>query len=323
MIPAIPPNHPVQPFFDPRYDVLWATCAELDLPVHQHQGSGSPEIGRELAVGQAVFFAELELWTRRTLLHLIMGGVFERHPRLRVVWTEMWGIRWALEELARIDKRLLQPPVELRRRPARSSTTAPRSDRRSSTTCRSRRASTSPATATSARACCRVTRCATGTRSASTALMWGDDFPHPEGATGLTPEALRATMFDVPIAECRQMLAGVAAGVYGFDLGALTPIAARHRAEGERGAHPADRAARVTRRAVPRRVDPRGTGPQFAVNRTGSVSGPRSTDPTKRVGASSTSSRSPRRSRNTSSAVASSARGRGARRRRSASRSRT
>ena len=34
-------------------------------------------------------------------------------------------------------------------------------------------------------------------------------------------------MFDVPEAECRRMLAGIAAGVYGFDLDALTAVAQR------------------------------------------------------------------------------------------------
>ena len=32
--------------------------------------------------------------------HLIVGGVFERHPQLQVVWTEMWGLRWVVEALA-------------------------------------------------------------------------------------------------------------------------------------------------------------------------------------------------------------------------------
>ena len=57
--------------------------------------------------------------------------------------------------------------------------------------------------------------------------MWGDDFPHPEGATDHLTDALRATLHDVPEAECRQMLAGVAADVYGFDRASLTPVAAR------------------------------------------------------------------------------------------------
>jgi hypothetical protein len=58
-------------------------------------------------------------------------------------------------------------------------------------------------------------------------IMWGDDFPHAEGATDYLTDALRATIYDVPERECRQMLAGVAAGVYGFDLSVLTPLAAR------------------------------------------------------------------------------------------------
>ena len=40
------------------------------------------------------------------MLHLIVGGVFERHPTLQAVWTEMWGLRWAVEELAHMTLRL-------------------------------------------------------------------------------------------------------------------------------------------------------------------------------------------------------------------------
>jgi hypothetical protein len=32
--------------------------------------------------------------------------VFDRHPYLKVVWTEFWGISWVLDELHRIDKGL-------------------------------------------------------------------------------------------------------------------------------------------------------------------------------------------------------------------------
>ncbi len=58
-------------------------------------------------------------------------------------------------------------------------------------------------------------------------LMWGNDFPHPEGAAPYTLEALRATMWDVPEPECRAMLGGIAAGLYGFDVDALAPVAER------------------------------------------------------------------------------------------------
>jgi hypothetical protein len=56
-------------------------------------------------------------------------------------------------------------------------------------------------------------------------LMWGSDYPHEEGTTPHTREALRWALFDQPVARCRKLLAGNAARVYGFDLEALTPIA--------------------------------------------------------------------------------------------------
>jgi hypothetical protein len=57
-------------------------------------------------------------------------------------------------------------------------------------------------------------------------IMWGHDFPHPEGAIGHTTEALRANFSGFKVEECRDLFAGTAAGVYHFDLEALAPIAA-------------------------------------------------------------------------------------------------
>ena len=58
-------------------------------------------------------------------------------------------------------------------------------------------------------------------------IMWGHDFPHPEGATGHTVDGLRANFADVDDATLRRLLAGTASEVYKFDLEALTPLAAR------------------------------------------------------------------------------------------------
>ncbi len=232
MLPAIPPNHDVLPYFHERYDPLWEVLTELDLPVHQHQGSGSPDAGGESPVATPIWFAELDRWTQRTLLHLIFGGVFERHPRLKVVWTETWGVRWVLEELDRMERRL----PELR---STSAVTASgvKNDSKvlnhslfgspvldslslSPTEYWHRNcylgASTIPRYEIRYRHALGVDR-----------IMWGTDFPHPEGATGHALEALQAQLFDVPEAECRLMLAGVAADVYGFDLEKLTPVAQR------------------------------------------------------------------------------------------------
>ena len=58
-------------------------------------------------------------------------------------------------------------------------------------------------------------------------IMWGHDFPHPEGAIGNTVDGLRANFAEVDDATLRMLLAGTAADVYHFDLEALTPLAAR------------------------------------------------------------------------------------------------
>jgi hypothetical protein len=41
MLPAIAPNHPVEPYYHERYEPLWSTAVELGFPIHQHQGSGA------------------------------------------------------------------------------------------------------------------------------------------------------------------------------------------------------------------------------------------------------------------------------------------
>jgi len=56
-------------------------------------------------------------------------------------------------------------------------------------------------------------------------IMWGSDFPHAEGTFPHTAEALAHTFVDVDESEVRQMLAGNAASLYGFDLDALAPLA--------------------------------------------------------------------------------------------------
>ena len=57
-------------------------------------------------------------------------------------------------------------------------------------------------------------------------IMWGHDFPHPEGVTAHTIEGLRANFSDLDDTTSRMLLAGTAAEVYKFDLEALTAIAA-------------------------------------------------------------------------------------------------
>ncbi len=58
-------------------------------------------------------------------------------------------------------------------------------------------------------------------------IMWGSDFPHDEGTYPYSREGLRFAYARVPRDEVAAMLGGNAARVYGFDLDALDPIAAK------------------------------------------------------------------------------------------------
>ena len=56
-------------------------------------------------------------------------------------------------------------------------------------------------------------------------VMWGADYPHLEGTTPFSAEAIRMTFAGVPEVEVRAMLGENAARVYDFDLDQLNPLA--------------------------------------------------------------------------------------------------
>ncbi len=78
LLPAIPPNHEVDPWFHSRYEPIWQVCQDLDFPVCHHSGSGIPDYpwGEPGVLG--IMELESGLWTKRTVSHFIMGGIFER-----------------------------------------------------------------------------------------------------------------------------------------------------------------------------------------------------------------------------------------------------
>jgi hypothetical protein len=56
-------------------------------------------------------------------------------------------------------------------------------------------------------------------------IMWGNDFPHPEGTWPYTRRILGEAFHDIPVDETAQILGLNAAEFYGFDVDALQPIA--------------------------------------------------------------------------------------------------
>jgi hypothetical protein len=58
-------------------------------------------------------------------------------------------------------------------------------------------------------------------------IMWGTDYPHPEGSWPHTHEELREVFTGLPDDEIGAMLGGNAARFYRFDTEKLAPLVAR------------------------------------------------------------------------------------------------
>jgi predicted TIM-barrel fold metal-dependent hydrolase len=58
-------------------------------------------------------------------------------------------------------------------------------------------------------------------------IMWGSDYPHPEGSWPHTREQLTETFRDLPSDEITAMLGGNAARFYGIDTEKLAPLVER------------------------------------------------------------------------------------------------
>ncbi|HEY6533489.1 MAG TPA: amidohydrolase family protein [Acidimicrobiales bacterium] len=89
-------------YHHPRYDMLWEVLTELDLPVVSHIGRGYPSyLGEDPRV--QLYMYTLEGWgVLRPVWSMILGGVFERNPRLRLVVAEA-SVEWAAPMVGAYD----------------------------------------------------------------------------------------------------------------------------------------------------------------------------------------------------------------------------
>ena len=150
--------------------------------------------------------------------HLIVGGVLERHPDLQFVFTEQ-GTAWVPEELGQLDY------FFDRMRDAAGSQEHEWGLPRRREAVADSRASTGPASATSARASSARRRWRSATQVGVDRIMWGSDYPHKEASYPFSQEAIRLSFAGVDPVEVQTMLGGNAAALYGFDLDALRPLA--------------------------------------------------------------------------------------------------
>lgn len=200
----------------PEYDRLWAACADLEMPVHRHANFPFESVRDGGPASALVGMTETQFFAMRGIGHMVLAGVFERHPGLRFVTTEITAASEILPFLMKADVMIrmslgagtpMHEHIEgavaaLKRLPSEYFATncwvaGPTHDLRQAHDL--------------------------GTPN----LMWGADVPHSEGTSPFTVESLRVTIGDLPEPDIDALLATRAADLYGFDIGKLQDIADR------------------------------------------------------------------------------------------------
>ena len=215
LLPGVPPGSPIPPLHAHVHDPVWRACEERGVVVSTHGGSSSPDYGDHPA-SLSLWLMETAWFSHRPLWSLILSGVFDRFPGMMLVLAEQ-GSGWIRDALDVMDNfyaqlsggnvgelRFAQPQL-LERMPSEYWDTN-----------------------------CRVAAsflhrddCERRDLIGVDHIMWGSDYPHLEGTTPFSHEAIRMTFAGVPEPEVRAMLGENAAEVYGFDLERLAPLAER------------------------------------------------------------------------------------------------
>lgn len=218
------------PYHHPRYDPLWAVCQDEGMIVHFHSGTapmqdyfgfdvfgetgGAAAPTADLPGALGIYTTEVAWWLVRATVFMIWGGVFERFPKLRVSITEGSSI-WAPELLALMDHRfgdhhfsaklgtgykahMSMKPSEYFRRNVRIGSS-----------CMSRIEA--------------ERRHEIGLGN----IMWGTDYPHPEGTWPITQKMMVETFHGLPESDIAAMLGENAVEWYGLDREALLGLAER------------------------------------------------------------------------------------------------
>ncbi len=201
---AMIPVGPKVRYDHPSYAPLWAAAEQSETPLTLHIGTerGAPETGIAASAMDPVAMSAWAHELRLSLAALIFGGVFERHPNLRIVVAE-FEISWAFYLLHRMDDTYQHRVAGLKGR--RFLTGALPSDffRRN--------------------VHISFQEDAIGVQMRRHIgpyhLMWGADYPHAEATFPRSREIVDEIFEGIPLAEKAKMTRDNAARLYGFSFG--------------------------------------------------------------------------------------------------------
>ena len=159
-----------------------------------------------------IYVSEVAWFVARPLTFLIWGGVFEDCPKLKVVITEGTSM-WVPSYLELLDQRASDHPGNAKLGDYKSHL----------------KLKPSEYFARNIRVGASIPRVEAELRHkiGVGSLMWGSDFPHPEGTWPETASRLAASFKGLPEDEIAAILGGNAAETYGFDTAKLAALVER------------------------------------------------------------------------------------------------
>ena len=196
------PDYCEQPYNHSSYEPLWTAAEDLCIPLHFHAGSGREQRPAHNPGGAVINYVVTVGGADETVCYLTGSGVLARHPDLRVVMVEC-GSGWlawvlhAMDDAYREHQAMVNPKLEM-----------PPSDyfiRQGFVTFQSDPVGLHNITFTGA-GC----------------LMWGSDYPHPEGTWPESLDYLTKQMANVPYETARAIVWENAAKLYGVATPAST-----------------------------------------------------------------------------------------------------
>jgi len=201
MITVAPPEE--RSYDHKMYEPFWAAAQDLGMPISLHIDTNRPApyvVAESNRTSRAALLANADYWVRIALGHLILEGVFERYPGLRVGSAEH-ELAWVPYFLDRIDYTYTQ-------RARRAHWHRYRGEARPSDFFRKNVFLSFQEDAMGIR-----DRAQIGVDS----LMWGSDYPHTESTFPRSRVILERILDGVPRDERRRITADNVTRLYKFE----------------------------------------------------------------------------------------------------------
>ena len=184
----------------PEYEALWAAAQDIDMPLSLHLSTDRKAMGDPLTATRAAFQTNRDFWVRESLADMVLGGVFEKFPKLRVGAIEQ-GLSWVPHFLERVDYDYTQRSIN----PA----------------WHRYKEDMLPSDYFHRNVFISFQEDAVGIRLRDIIgvdnMQWGSDYPHPEGTFPRTREILEEILADCTEEEKAKIIGENAASMYHID----------------------------------------------------------------------------------------------------------